>query len=85
MATDTGRPNVILMSKASFVADVLLVSRQELSSLRCPFLRAQNTSLFKYLVIECIHTRKVREYFLRLNKDDETLVLPYPSYGHLDA
>ena len=54
------------------------------SSDRCPFLRDTNTGLFKYLVIERTHAEHVRKYFLRAGKEDETIVVPYPSYGHFD-
>ena len=56
---------------------------QEMSSERCPLLRNTKSGVLKYLVIEQTPWEKTRKYFLREGKEEELVVVPYPSYGHL--
>ena len=69
-----GKPHFMALGKVE----------QELSSKHCPFLQGSNSHFFKYLLIEQTHLTRTRQYFKRLGKESEVLVVPYPSYVHFD-
>ena len=58
---------------------------QEMSSVNCPILRSENSHLLKYLMIERTYKERTRKYFRRLGKENEILVVPYPTFVHYDA
>ena len=56
-----------------------------MSSVNCPILRSESSHLLKYLMIERTYKERTRKYFRRLGKENEILVVPYPTFVHYDA
>ncbi|XP_074646795.1 uncharacterized protein LOC141902800 [Tubulanus polymorphus] len=71
---NAGKPHFMALGKIE----------QEMSqSKTCSFLMRDDTHRMKYLVIERTHSQTARQSFNRTGKQNETIVVPYPSFIHL--